>query len=152
MPLDLPTNSSDIVKEATALLGGGLIGTLARDVISWIRGSKKDAAEAEMTIADAQTRYLKEFRDTYADRVTDLTNEIHQLRDKLELVQRALDEQQRAHAAQLLAQQSALADQMAAQQRYHSEQMAAQQQNHEAQMQALRLELTEARQMRGLGV
>jgi hypothetical protein len=116
-----------------ALLGGGFFGSAIRDLLQWMRGAKRDSADTEVVIIDAQTRYFKEIRDAYADRVADLTNEVSKLREEVIALRGAYDQQQRDHSIQMLN----LRVQM--------------EEAHRAQMEALRIQLEEARASRNWG-
>jgi Sec-independent protein translocase protein TatA len=137
----MATDNSDLTKDLIELLGGGFIGSAARDVVGWLRGAKKDSAEAEATLKDADTRHLQALKDGWSARVNDLTDEVHKLRDEIVSLRQAYDLQQINHAQQMLAAHEAHAEQMAAVRAAHAKQMA-----------ALRQELDEARQARGIGI
>jgi hypothetical protein len=136
----MATENSDLTKDLIELLGGGFIGSTVRDIVGWLRGAKKDSAEAEALLKDADTRHLQALKDGWSARVSDLTDEIQTLRAEIVLIRQGYDLQQKNHAAQILAAEKAHAEQMAAVRAAHAEQMA-----------ALRQELEEARQARGFG-
>ena len=136
-PPDDPDGSKSVL---VALLGGGLLGSIVRDAFTWLRTSKRENAEADATIANAQTRFLTEVRQSYAARIAEMTKEIQKLREEVAELRKAYDDQQLDHVAQLATMSAT-----------HTAQMQSQQEHHDAQMRLLREQLEEAKSCRGFG-
>lgn len=126
----MASDNSDLIKDLVELLGGGFVGSVARDIISWFRGIKKDDAEAKAVLVTAETSQFSAVTDSWEKRTEDLLREVHSLRDEVRSLRILYDTQQMNHHEQMLAMQRA-----------HLEQMA-----------SLREELEEARMTRGIGV
>lgn len=72
-------------------VGGLLGGAFARDLIAWARGARKDNAEADKILSDTVDEHLQKLLEGYERRVTDLTAEVHALRDQLNNAMQRID-------------------------------------------------------------
>lgn len=76
----------------TALGGGGVMGAFATKALDWLLARKKVAIEEEATLSKTVEARLKTLIDGYESRIADLTQEVHQLRDEVISLRKALDE------------------------------------------------------------
>lgn len=82
---------SDTAMHVMTVAGGILGGAFVRDIIAWLRGSRKDKAETDKLLSDTLDTHIKTLLGGYDMRVKDLTDEVHTLRGEVVNLRQALD-------------------------------------------------------------